>query len=396
MIDAASWAARLGGDAFLAQTLFRSHHISQGTAEDFRGLLSWDDLNSILATRRLEPPRLRLSKGGEALPVHRYATPVTTRRAVTWQRTQPAELHARLAEGASLVVDSIDEMHPPITAAAEGLERFVRTPVQVNAYASWTADEGFGTHWDDHDVIVCQLYGAKRWRLYGPTRQAPAWRDVEAPREPVGAPLVDEVLSAGDVLYLPRGWWHAVSADQGTPSLHLTFGLTTQTGADHLGWVVDSLRDRLAVRRDVPRFAAPQDQADYVEGLRKELLAELDEPGVLDRWVRSVDTTHPGRARPSLPYIAEVPARAAVSVRLMCPRAHLDADGAAGTVTLSGAGMAWEFAASARRLLEVLLDGRPVTLGALAERAGLPVADVAAVVSLLVQGQAVAVVGVEE
>ena len=49
-----------------------------------------------------------------------------------------AEFHARLAEGASLVLDSIEKIHPPIGAAAEALERFVGTLVQVNAYASWT------------------------------------------------------------------------------------------------------------------------------------------------------------------------------------------------------------------------------------------------------------------
>ncbi|MGI5447502.1 JmjC domain-containing protein [Streptomyces sp. CA-243310] len=46
-----------------------------------------------------------------------------------------------------------------------------------------------------------------------------------------GEPLADIVLSP-NTLYLPRGWWHAVTADQGAPSLHPTFGLTTQTGAD--------------------------------------------------------------------------------------------------------------------------------------------------------------------
>ncbi|WP_405787114.1 cupin domain-containing protein [Streptomyces sp. NBC_00029] len=178
MFDAPSWAERLGGDLFLAQSYFRSHLVVRGKPDDFAGLASWSTLNQVIATHRLEPP--------------------TTRRSVVWHRIQPAELHARIREGASLVVDSIDEIHPPIMAAAEGLERFLRTPVQVNAYASWTAAEGFGTHWDDHDVVVCQVEGAKRWRIYGPTRQAPTWRDTETPDAPEGDAVLLSLLLAGE------------------------------------------------------------------------------------------------------------------------------------------------------------------------------------------------------
>ncbi|GAB7183050.1 cupin domain-containing protein [Kitasatospora sp. Ki12] len=393
MRDAASWAARLGGDSFLAQTLNRSYAVIPGQAADVAGLLSWDDLNAILATQRLEPPRLRLSLDGEMLPLHRYALPVTTRRSVTWHRVQPAELHARLAEGASLVLDSIEKIHPPIGAAAEGLERFLGTLVQVNAYASWTEKEGFGTHWDDHDVVVVQMYGAKRWRLYGPTREAPTFRDVESPDTPEGEPVADIVLTAGDMLYLPRGWWHAVSADQGSESLHLTFGLVTTTGADLLTWVVDQLRSRTALRRDVPRFASPPEQAIYVDQLRAEVLSELTDPYLVNRWAESVDTTHYGRAVTSLPYIEGLPARAEVTVRLTTPRARLTENVSEGIVTLAAAGTAWDFAGQATPLLQQLLTGEPATLGALAELADLEVGDVAALVSVLIEGQAAAVVG---
>ncbi|MGF1430437.1 cupin domain-containing protein [Kitasatospora sp. LaBMicrA B282] len=392
MLDAASWAARLGGESFLTQTLHRSYAVFPGKAAAVVGLLSWDDLNAILATQRLEPPRLRLSLDGEAVPHSRYTVPMTNRRAVTWHRTLPADLHAQLAGGASLVVDSIDTMHPPIGSAAEGLERFVGTPVQVNAYASWTEREGFGTHWDDHDVVVVQMHGSKRWKLYGSTRTAPTFRDLEAPEEPQGEPLADLVLTAGDVLYLPRGCWHAVSADQGTESLHLTFGLVTHTGAELLSWVVDQLRSRLALRLDVPRFGSPPEQAAFVGELREALAVELADPDLVCRWAESMDTTHFGRAVPSLPYVNGVPARAEVSVRLTAPRARLTENRSEGTVTLAAAGTEWDFTQQATPMLRALLTGQPATLGSLAATADLEVKDVASLVSVLVEGQAASVV----
>ncbi|MET9607242.1 cupin domain-containing protein [Streptomyces sp. NPDC006512] len=391
MIDSASWAQRLGGDMFLAQTCFRAHTVIRSDGAAVPSLLTWEDLNEIVAVHRLEPPRMRLSRAGEAVPATAYSVLRTNRRGVSWYQPQPAEFHARLADGASLVIDAIDQMHPPVREAAVGLERFFRTPVQVNAYASWTAEEGFGTHWDDHDVVVLQLEGSKRWKIYGPTRQSPAWRDVEAPKAPTSEPIADIVLTAGDLLYLPRGWWHAVSADQGTASLHLTFGLATQTGAEFLGWLCDDLRTSATVRSDIPRFSTPEERMDYLASVRKEVLAALEDPAVLDRWERSLDTTHPGHPRLSLPHLATVPAQPGITVQVTVSRARVDQDAEA--VTFSGAGREWTFGLPAAPLLRRLADGEPVTLGDLAAESGLTVGQSAEVVTALVGGQAAAVIG---
>ncbi|MFE9255556.1 cupin domain-containing protein [Streptomyces sp. NPDC006879] len=392
MLDAASWAGRLGGDTFLAQTYHRSYAHFPGAA-DVAGLFTWDDLNHIIATQRLEPPRLRLSADGEMVPLHRYAVPTTNRRAVTWSRIQPAELHAQLKDGASMVLDAVEEIHPAVREAAEGLERFLGTSVQANAYASWTEREGFGLHWDDHDVVVVQLQGSKRWRLYGATRQAPTFRDVESPEQPEGDPVADIVLAAGDVLYLPRGWWHAVTADQGTESLHLTFGMVPHTGADLMLWVVDQLRATLPLRTDVPRFAALPEQSDFLAAVRREVLDFLADPRLIERWAESGDTTDLGHAVPSLPYVDGLPSMPEITVRLTAPRARVTVNDGHSTVTFSAAGTAWDFAESAGPVLRTLLLGRPTTLGDLASAAGLEVKDVADLIWVLIEGQAVAVVG---
>jgi hypothetical protein len=82
-----------------------------------------------------------------------------------------------------------------------------------------------------------------------------------------------------------------------------------------------------------------------------------------------------------------------VSVRQTAPRARLTENAAEGTVTLSAAGTAWDFAEQAGPLLRVLLTGQPVTLGSLAAIADLEVKDVALLLTVLIEGQAAAVVG---
>lgn len=383
-----SIAACLGGD-FLAQALHREHRHFPA-AVDVAGLMTWDDLNKLLATQRLEPPRMRLHHGGPPLHIGDYTEPVTTRRHTVWRRLQPAELHARLADGASLVLDSVDEMHRPLARLAEDIERALRTRIQANLYASWTGTEGFGVHWDDHDTIVVQLDGSKHWRLYGTTRPYPLHRDVEQPAEPPAEPVADLVLHAGDVLYVPRGVWHAVAADQGARSLHVTCGLQTHTSTDLLSWVCEQLLVHEEWRRDLPRLAPPAVQAEALHGLRKLLAEQLDDPRLITRYTKAMDGRAPGRMVPSLPYVGGIPADGDLRVRLTTARAVLEVGEDA--VTLAAAGSEYEFAPAAEKVLRPLVDGETVALATLAAAAGLDVESVAGLVQELVAGQA-AVVG---
>ncbi|MFF1959356.1 cupin domain-containing protein [Streptomyces sp. NPDC058220] len=385
-------AARLGQDEFLAQTYGRDFLHLPGAVRAPSALVSFDVLNHLLATCRLEPPRLRLSAGGEALAQHRYAVPVTTRRSTVWHRIHPDEIHQRLAEGASLVIDAIDELHEPVGDLAAELEGWLRTGIQVNAYASWTATQGFGTHWDDHDVIVVQIEGSKRWQIFGPTRRLPMYRDIAAPEPPPDKPVAELVLHPGDVLYLPRGWWHAVIADQGTHSLHLTCGITPHTGAHLIGWLSETLRSSELVRTDLPLHTSSERQREYLTALGKELLAAFDDPALITRYAAARDAEDAGHMRPSLPFLRQVPADPSLQVRLTTGRARMT------DVTVDGehllrfvaAGTEIDLDPTLAPLLHRLLAGGWKSLAELADSAALTVPDVAAVVGELVTAQAAA------
>lgn len=388
-------AAHLGQDEFLAQVLHRHYRHVPAALATPEQLLTWEDINVILATHRIDPPRLRLTMDGQMLPQYRYAAPVTTRRHTVWQRLHPAELHARLAEGASLVIDAVDELSPAVRSVAMELEAWLRTGVQANLYASWTAREGFGVHWDDHDVVVLQLDGIKRWKLFGPTRTAPMYKDTEEPDAPPEEPVVELVLQPGDLFYLPRGWWHSVAASEGQHSLHLTFGLQAVTGAHFLSWLAEDLRRHQVVREDLPVHASAELQTAYLDQLREHMLTALDDPRLINRYTAMRDGADITRMQPSLPHVADVPAAPGVNVRLTTARARLEhTDGA---VLFRACDNEWEMATEAASLLNRLITAVPdsVSLEELAATAGITLEDAAAVITELLDGQAVAISGGE-
>jgi hypothetical protein len=384
-IDAA--VRSLGGD-FLAGAFGRSYQYWSQGAAGLRSLFTWDDLNDLVARHRLDAPRLRLFNAGTQVPPYEYQHTSVTKRSEVRHRVEPSGLHHQITIGASLVLDAVDKLHPGVQTFAESLERHFRTDVQANLYASWHPTEAFGVHWDDHDVVVVQLEGVKRWNLYGATRRDPLRVDVEAAEKPEGPPVAEVVLHAGDMLYLPRGWWHAVAATEGR-SLHLTYGLAPATGHHLLLWLANELLRSPTVRAGVPSLAGAAERTAYADQLRKEV-SEALHPDVVAEFAASLDGRDPGRPAPSLPYVDGVPADPGLTLALTTARATLEGSDE-GVVVLRAAGHEWELHASVRPVLEALISGARLTFAELAERSDLTVEQVADLATELVSKDAAAV-----
>lgn len=359
-----------GVEEFLGTTWGRQARVYPGEADRVADLMPWHALNEILRRHRLQEPRLRLARAGERVPVEEYTSPVTPRRGAPYRRIDHGELGARLRDGATLVLDSADELYGPVDTLAGDIERVLRERTQVNLYASFSATRGFETHWDDHDVLVVQVHGSKHWRVFGPTRRYPSRRDVATPEPPEGEPALDLVLTAGDVLHVPRGWWHDASATEGA-SLHLTYGVNSATGVDFVTWLADELRRHEVARADLPRYAGTEARKQRVKELGELLATELAEPGLLDRFLADRDAMAPPRTHSGLPFSVHdaLPAHTG-TVTLQAPRAALSEDTAGGTVTLAADGNRLTFAAAAAPVLRVLLDGAEHPVADLAARSG--------------------------
>ena len=93
-----------------------------------------------------------------------------------------------VADGATLVLQGLHRVWPPLVDFAVRLRTDVGHPVQVNAYLTPAGNSGLATHYDTHDVFVLQVAGRKRWLVHPPVLPHPL------PRQPWGG-HADEVTA---------------------------------------------------------------------------------------------------------------------------------------------------------------------------------------------------------
>jgi ribosomal protein L16 Arg81 hydroxylase len=358
-------------DEFLASAWGRDFMHVRGARAKFSRLMPWSRLNDLLARHRLDSPRLRLTREGKPVPASSYIRHATGGRSKTpIPRLRATDLTSQLREGATLVLDAVEELHAPLTELAESLELIFRERVQINLYAGWRTSRGFDLHWDDHDVFILQVAGRKRWRVYGETRPSPISNDIEPATKPTGDALWENTLEDGDLLYIPRGWWH-VAFPLDEPTLHLTVGVHKRTGLDLLRRLSEDLRASEIFRSDLPRDAPADERAAHVERLRDELVSRFDSDTLI-KFFREHDANAEPRPRLGLPFSATTklsrPAPDAL-VRLTAPR-PLDFEIQGDELSFSCNKRRWRFDARALPILRTLDERRACRVAELCEAAG--------------------------
>jgi hypothetical protein len=187
-----------------------------------RPLLTLVDVDAALTRRVLVHPQARMAAQGKVLAPESYARPGGA--------IDPVAVAERLAEGATLIVDGVEDWHYGVARACRTLGREVLGAAWANLYLTPRASRGFAAHADDHDVLVLQLQGSKDWSLYAPPATFPALMPVAKGSLDAGPPVATLTMRAGDVLYIPRGHAHSAAASD-SESLHVTIAYAPPTWA---------------------------------------------------------------------------------------------------------------------------------------------------------------------
>jgi ribosomal protein L16 Arg81 hydroxylase len=311
-VDFDSIIAPMTREEFLSRHWEQTWLHLKGAPGRFTGLMPWDELNRLLANARLAPPLVRLSQNGETLDASAFMhTPPGSGHL---PRMDAGKLAVLLAQGATLVLHMVEDIAPQVRALGRVVSEALQARNYINLYASWKTQKGFDLHWDAHEVLVLQVHGRKRWQIHAPTQEQPL--DAGVPPRPDGAPVWDGMLEEGDVLYLPRGWWHQAEPVN-EPSLHLTIGISPMHGLNLLGWLASRLRRHSALaRRNIP--AGGRARAEHIAALQALVAASLTEAAMEDFLHEAADHHHghPELQLPRAPHAQLAPLHARSLVRL--------------------------------------------------------------------------------
>jgi ribosomal protein L16 Arg81 hydroxylase len=246
-------------------------HIPAGADDRKRKLLDWAAFNGLLnQTNIWDPTTLMLVRDRVAIPYDQFFA-ITRSEEKETIKVSPAKVEVFLSAGCSLVANDVTSIHPPIAALAHGLSQAWGGYVGANVYCSFQGVQAFGPHFDIHDVFAVQTEGEKVWRIYQGRETNPLEMGKNADEnkrrfDRNKGPLLHEItMRAGDVLYLPRGWYHDALARDGE-SLHVTLSITPLSGP----WVMKAVH-ALALQDDSYRAWLPPAHEEGGEPLRVRL-----------------------------------------------------------------------------------------------------------------------------
>ena len=258
--------------------------VNRSNSTFYEGILSESALEFILLISARTPGALEILAEGD--------------------RAMRPQSHAHALEafrnGKSLRVDGIHRFSEPIMTLCRSLEVGIGSHVNANLYLTPGAGKkALSRHYDTHDVFVLQVHGNKIWRLYDPASEKPleylplqrleslrAMKAFRLKNDQSGSStctLKDEfTLTAGDLLYLPRGFWHEAESEPDRISCHLTLGIQPTTYLDlvtvalsQAAFGIPALRAALPYGYTVRETAAAQ-----VEKQVEEIVTSL--PTVID------------------------------------------------------------------------------------------------------------------
>ncbi|MBW8815483.1 MAG: hypothetical protein JF588_18840 [Caulobacterales bacterium] len=158
--------------------------------------------------------------------------------------TDVADFQARIAEfharNYSVRFPDLRPLSPALDALCRALEVLLLTPVTASAFWSVSGMRA-PVHYDDHDLLIVQLAGTKRWYVGSrPSALFNAWKGVSGNPPDLGPHDIVDV-APGDLMYLPRGTFHTVDSD--AFSVHLALGFTPLTLREALVAALDHLSD---------------------------------------------------------------------------------------------------------------------------------------------------------
>jgi ribosomal protein L16 Arg81 hydroxylase len=243
---------------FMAEHYDRAPAVIRGTPEKFAAVLDWAGINRLLdMTHIWTETSLKLVLDGTPVPPAQYCVKATSRDGLPVLQPVAARVQEWVARGASVVMNDVDSLTPGLAAVSAALEAAGLGKAQANIYISWQSHKAFHAHYDTHDVWAVQVEGEKTWNIWEGRAPWPIAHPLfrgqpqEHHERAKGALREKVVLRKGDILYLPRGWYHDALAEA-PASVHIAYGVHAPLGMDFLNILLERALHDADFRKPLP------------------------------------------------------------------------------------------------------------------------------------------------
>jgi len=185
-------------------------HQSNAAGRRAGTLFDWATMRKLIETGVIPIEQCKLTYARQTVPPEFY---------LDGGKLNATRLGDLIARGISILSNGL-ELHAPAIAAAcrDAAMQGVRI-AGAGAIATTGSGGALPVHCDDRDIIILQMEGAKRWRVYDDGAITRGDGKITQLR-PQASPLLDRRLQPGDLLYLPAGHWHECE-NEAARSLHV-------------------------------------------------------------------------------------------------------------------------------------------------------------------------------
>lgn len=266
-----------------------------GGAGRFSSVLNFDAFDGLIAESGLRGSTFRVARDGQAVNADTWGIPrLPWGNGTVENFARPERMFDLLRDGWTVVLENADRTCGPVAHVSRMLRQTFSADCFVHTFLTPAGTRAFSPHYDVQNAFVLQCGGAKRWRVHAPHIHRPL-RDEGCHYQGIepGELLLDVRLEPGDMLYVPRGFVHSVTAVEDAPSLHVTYGVVPTTWHDVVQAVLARLRSgvggagdqaiRLNTRASV---SLSESQEDWVDEQVETTLLDLDIASVVQDLVQ--------------------------------------------------------------------------------------------------------------
>lgn len=214
---------------------------------------SWKHVNEMYSRGDISHRDFKLMNGYE-VPKKEYVESFDNLGVIEY-RCITSVLYEYLRNGATLVRNRIKN-EPFADQISKQIGGFAEARTLTGSYAAFSSKSSYKSHWDTRDVYAVQLLGRKRWILRKPNFEFPLYMqqtknfpDIKEPEEI----YMDVILEAGDILYIPRGWWHD-PLPLNEETFHLAVATFAPTGFEYIRWLQNIVPNILDSRKNFSNF----------------------------------------------------------------------------------------------------------------------------------------------